>query len=103
MSSDSRRVDKPGMVTVITATGNPILIPLAHDAHLENGRLVCVDAAGQRLLTFDPIDITAYAVERPGWDTEWVLGGPGLAMHAQEPPRSNSLLWRLPARLRSTA
>jgi hypothetical protein len=91
------------MVTVITATGNPIIIPLAQDARVENGRLVCLDAAGQRLLTFDPMDVTAYAVEQPGWDTEWVLGGPGLAMQGHQPPRSTGLLSRLPSRLRSTA
>jgi hypothetical protein len=90
------------MVTVISARGSPILIPLAHDARLQDGKLVCFDAEGRRLLTFDPVDVTAYAIERPGWDTLWLMGGPGLALTASEPPRSSGPQWRFPARLRFT-
>ena len=101
MSSDSRTVDKPAMVTVITATGSPILIPLAHDARLQNGKLVCLDAVGQRLVTFDPLDVTAYAIETPGLEPQWVMGGPGLAMTV-EPAMVRGPLRRLPGRLRFT-
>ena len=102
MSSDSQAVDKPEMVTIITATGSPILISLAHNVRLQDGQLVCLDATGRRLLSFDALDVAAFAVEAPGVEPEWVMGGPGLLSAAREPPPGNGTIWRLPARLRFT-
>ena len=90
------------MVTVITASGSPIILPLAHDVSMRNGRLVCVDTAGERVLSFDPLDVTAYAVEKETEDTVWVMGGLNLLQAEHQGSESSRPLWRLPARLRFT-
>jgi hypothetical protein len=89
------------MVTIITATGSPILISAAQDVRIENRSLVCVDAGGQRLLSFDPLDVMAYAVEAPGVECEWVMGGLGLLASRAERPKTG-LPRRLTGLLRPT-
>jgi len=89
------------MVTIITATGSPILLPFAHDARMQAGQLVCVDAAGERLLAFDPIDVMAYAVESHERVPQWIMGGPALGQTIQEAPVSKPI-WRLAGLLRFT-
>ena len=80
-------------------SGNALLIDQAQDACLLDGRLVCLDGAGARLLSFDPADVTAYAVELPGREAEWVMGGPGLAVTGVAGRRSKPVS-RLPGLLR---
>lgn len=68
---------------------------------MQDGRLVCLDAAGHRLLSFDPLDVKAYAVEVEGTDAVWIMGGIDLVMSEHEPVPGPAS-WRIPERLRFT-
>ncbi len=82
------------------------MLTSAFDARLENRLLVCFDAAGERLLSFDPLDVIAYAIEAPGKEPEWIMGGPPLAQsaenlaNAEAAARKKRSQWRLPGLMR---
>jgi hypothetical protein len=82
------------MVTIITTSGSPIMISSAEDARVLDGHLVCLNSDGQRLLSFDPCDVVAFAVEIPGQRSEWIMGGQTLADAGKNPERREWLPWR---------
>jgi hypothetical protein len=89
------------VVTIITANGHPVMLSEAQDARIIDGLLVCLDAGSDRILSFDPLDVLAYAVDDGRDEPVWIMANPELAQPESAPPEAKKRLpWRLPSVLR---
>ncbi len=70
------------------------MLPEAEAACVLDGHLVCFDAEGNRLLSFDPMDIVAYAVDAGRGEPQWIMGGPGLLQPAATMETKKRPPWR---------